>query len=173
MGITAMSAITKYAKPWIVIWLAVAASACLFSQPSYPPTATVTEIEPSTRPARSPDCNMPVLRSDPTVDYQKIAIVDGWGSLKFSKDQVMDVVKRKACETGADALLVIDSTEQNTRKLLYEGAPNPMRNSQTADQVPGDYLIDREKVPDVGSVGHPGTYVDAVAIIYTDQAAQH
>jgi hypothetical protein len=167
-----MSAIIKHAKPWIVLWLMVAASACAFSQPSYPPSATITEIEPSTRPARSPDCNMPVLRGDPTVDYQKIAIVDGWGSLKYSQDQVMDVVKRKACETGADALLVIGSTEQDARKLLYEGAPNPARNSQTADQVPGDYINDRERVPGVGSVGHPGTYVDAVAIIYTDPAAR-
>ena len=30
--------------------------------------------------------------------------------------------------------------------------------------------MDREKVPDIGSVGHPGTYVDAVAIIYIDPA---
>jgi len=165
-----MSAIVKFTKPWIVAGLVLAAAACS-SQPTYPPSATVTEIEPSTRPARSPNCNMPVLRADPIVDYQKIAIVDGWGSLKYSRDQVMDVVKRKACETGADALVIIDAAEQNTRKLLYEGAPNPLRNSQTADQVQGDYIMDREKVPDVGSVGHPGTYIDAVAIIYNDPAA--
>lgn len=165
--------IIKFARPLVVVCLAAALSACLFSQPSTPPTATVTEIEPSTRPARSPDCYMPVLRADPTVDYQKIAIVDGWGSLKYTREQVMEVVKRKACETGADALLVIDTAEQNTRKLLYQGAPNPLRNSQTADWTPGQYINDREKVPDIGSVGHPGNYVDAVAIIYTDPNANH
>jgi hypothetical protein len=167
-----MSAIINYAKPWIVLWLLVAASGCVLNQPSYPPSATVTEIEPSTRPARSPDCNMPVLRADPTVDYQKIAIVDGWGSLKYSQDQVLDVVKRKACETGADALLVISATAQDPQKILYEGAPNPAHTSQTADQAQGDYILDREHVPSVGSVGHPGTYVDTVAIIYTDPAAR-
>jgi hypothetical protein len=166
-----MSAIIKYARLWIVLWLAAAASAC-YSQPTYPPSATVTEIQPSTRPARSPDCNMPVLRVDPTVDYQKIAIVDGWGSLRYSEDEVMDVVKRKACETGADALLVIDSTQQENHKILYEGAPNPAHTSQSADQAQGDYILDREKVPEIGSVGHPGTYVDAVAIIYTDPAVR-
>jgi hypothetical protein len=147
--------------------LVLAAAGCFLDQ-NLPPSATVTEIEPTTRPARSPDCYMPVLYADPTVDYKKIAIVDGWGSLKASQEQVLEVVKRKACETGADALLILNGTEQTNRKLLYEGAPNPMRNSGTANQVPGDYLIDREKVPDIGSVGHPGTYVDAVAIIYTD-----
>ena len=158
--------------PLCLLFTLVLAAGCFFEQPSLPPSATVTEIEPTTRPAKSPDCHMPVLYADPTVDYKKVAIVDGWGSLKFSEEQVLEVVKRKACETGADALLILTGTQQNTRKLLYEGAPNPARNSQTANQVPGDYLIDREKVPEIGSVGHPGTYVDAVAIIYTEPNAR-
>jgi hypothetical protein len=86
---------------------------------------------------------------------------------------VLEEVKRKACETGADALLVLSGTQQNTRKLVYQGAPNPARGSGTADQIPGDYLIDQEKVPDIGAVGHPGTYVDAIAIIYTNPGTPH
>jgi hypothetical protein len=142
------------------------------AEPSQPPVATVTEIEPVTRPAKDPNCYMPVIYTDPTVDYKKVALVDGWSSLKFSQEQVLDAVKRKACETGADALLVLSNTQQESRKLVFEGAPNPARNSQTADQVQGEYLIDREKAPDIGSVGHRGNYVDAVAIIYLDSGSR-
>ncbi len=157
---------TKYLRLLLSVLLMVAVWACS-AEPSQPPEATVTEIEPVTRPAKDPNCYMPVIYADPTVDYKKIALVDGWGSLKFSQEQVLDAVKRKACETGADAVLVLSNTQQASRKLVYEGAPNPARNSQTADQVQGAYLIDREKAPDIGSVGHRGNYVDAVAIIYT------
>src|SRR5262249_53228132 len=114
------------------------------------------------------NCYMPVLYADPTVDYKKIAIVDGWGSLKSSEDQVLESVKRKACETGADAVLLLSKDRQESRKLVYEGAPNPARNSQTAGQNQGDYLNDREKAAEIGAVGHRGIYVDAVAIIYTE-----
>jgi hypothetical protein len=157
----------KYQRLLIGLMLTVAAFACS-AEPNLPPVATVTEIEPVSRPAKAPNCYMPVIYADPAVDYKKIAIVDGWGSLKFSQEQVLEVVKSKACETGADALLLLSKTQQESRKLVYEGVPNPARNSQTASQNQGDYLNDREKAPEIGAVGHRGTYVDAVAIIYTD-----
>jgi hypothetical protein len=160
-----MPSITKYAKLWTGLLVLLAVPACS-SQPNLPPMAAVTELGATARPAKGPDCYMPVLSAEPAVDFQKIAIVDGWGSLGQSRSAVLDVVKRKACETGADALVVLDAATQDKRKLVYEGAPNPMRGSQTADQAPGDYLLDREQVPAIGSVGHPGIYVDAVAIIY-------
>ncbi len=165
-----MTSKTKYSRLLLSLLLIVAASACS-AEPTQPPMATVTPIEPVTRPAKDPNCYMPVIYADPTVDYKKIAIVDGWGSLKFSQGQVLDVVKRKACETGADALLLLSNTQQESRKLVYEGAPNPARNSQTAAQNQGDYLNDREKAPEIGAVGHRGNYVDAVAIIYTEPNA--
>ncbi len=167
-----MSAIANLAKPCLALILLLCAAACS-SEPNMPPTATVTEIETTTRPAKDPNCYMPVIYAEPTVDYRKIAIVDAWASLKYSQDQVLEEVKRKACETGADAVLLLSGTQQVTRRLLYEGAPNPTRLAGGADAAPGDYIMDREKASDIGTVGHRGTYVDAVAIVYTNQSGGH
>ncbi len=136
-----------------------------------PPTATVTPIETTARPAKDPNCYMPVIYAEPTVDYKKVAIVDAWASLKYSEDQVLAEIKRKACETGADAVLYLSGSQQKSRRLLYEGAPNPNREASGAAETEADYIADREKTSDIGTVGHRGTYVDAVAIVYTDQSA--
>jgi hypothetical protein len=167
-----MTAIAKFAKRWMGLWLLVAAAACS-TEPTMPPTATVTEIETVTRPAKDPNCYMPVIYTEPTVDYRKIAIVDAWASLKYSQEQVLEEIKRKACETGADAVLVLSGTAQVTRRELYVGEPNPTRLAYGADAPPGDYIMDREKQADIGGVGHRGTYVDAVAIVYTHPATAH
>jgi hypothetical protein len=143
------------------------------TEPNMPPTATVTEIETTSRPAKDPNCYMPIIYAEPTVDYTKIALVDAWASLEYSQQQVLDEVKRKACETGADAVLLVSGTQQVTRRLLYEGKPNPMRLAYGADAPPGDYINDREKQPDIGGVGHRGTYIDAVAIVYTNPSTAH
>jgi hypothetical protein len=166
-----MTGIAKFVRPWIGLYLIIAAAACS-TEPNMPPTATVTEIETVTRPAKDPNCYMPVIYAEPTVDYRKIAIVDAWSSLNYSKQQVLDEVKRKACETGADAVLVLSGNQQVTRRELYVGEPNQMRLAYGADAPPGDYIMDREKQPDIGGVGHRGTYVDAVAIVYSNPGAQ-
>jgi hypothetical protein len=146
------------------LWLLLTAVACS-SEPNMPPTAAVTEIETASRPAKDPNCYMPVIYSEPTVEYRKIAIVDAWASLEYSQQQVLDEIKRKACETGADAVLMLGGSDQVTRKLLYGGAPDPARNQDPGTQS-ADIINDKEHEADVGSVGHRGTYVDAVAIIY-------
>jgi hypothetical protein len=135
-----------------------------------PPTATVTQIETTSRPAKDPNCYMPIIYAEPTVDYRKVAIVDAWASLKYSEDQVLAEIKRKACETGADAVLYLSGSQQITRRLLYEGAPNPTREA-SGTETESDYINDREEQSAIGSVGHRGTYVDAVAIVYTNQSA--
>jgi hypothetical protein len=165
-----MTAISKCARPFIGLWLIVAAAGCS-AEPNAPPTATVTEIETTTRPAKDPNCYMPVIYAEPTVDYRKVAIVDAWASLKYSQQQVLDEIKRKACETGADAVLMLSGTQQISRNLLYEGAPNSARLAGGANGPPGDYIMDRERESEIGSVGHRGTYVDAVAIVYTSPTA--
>jgi hypothetical protein len=71
-----MNAITRFAAPCIGLWLVVAVSACS-SQPNTPPEATVTELEPTTRAAKDPNCYMPVINVEPVTDFRKIAIVDG------------------------------------------------------------------------------------------------
>ncbi len=166
-----MTGIVKFVRPWMGLWLVVAAAGCA-TEPNMPPTATVTEIETTSRPAKDPNCYMPVIHAEPTVEYRKIAIVDAWASLKYSEQQVLDEVKRKACETGADAVLVLSGAQQVTRRQLYEGAPNPTRLAYGADAPPGDYIMDRERQNDIGGVGHRGTYVDAIAIVYSNPGTQ-
>jgi hypothetical protein len=82
-----------------------------------PPQATVSEIEPSGRAAKGPDCNMPILRSEPLTDYRKVAIIEGLGNRFATEADVMPVVIRKACETGADAIVVLASKAQTSENM--------------------------------------------------------
>ncbi len=167
-----MSTIAGLAKASIALSLIFALGACS-AEPNMPPTASVTQIETTTRPAKDPNCYMPVIYAEPTVDYRKVAIVDAWASLRYSESQVLDEVKRKACETGADAVLYLSGNQQKGRRLLYEGAPNPTREASGAAESEADFINDREKESEIGSVGHRGTYVDAVAIVYTNSNTAH
>ena len=82
-----------------------------------PPQVTVTEIEPSGRAAKSPDCNIPVLRAEPIADYRKVAIIEGLGNVFGQESDVLPIVVRKACETGADALVVLVSKAQTSENM--------------------------------------------------------
>ena len=73
---------------------------------SLPPQVTLSEVEPSGRAAKPPDCNMPVLRHEPLRDFRKVAIVEALGNRYASEADVLPAVQRKACETGADAIVV-------------------------------------------------------------------
>jgi hypothetical protein len=84
---------------------------------SLPPQATLAEIEPSGRAAKPPDCAMPVLRHEPLTDFRKVAIVEGIGNVYASEADVMPVVQRKACETGADAIVILASKSQTSEGL--------------------------------------------------------
>jgi hypothetical protein len=112
---------------------------------SPPPQATIAEIEPSGRPARGPNCSIPILRSEPLTDYRKVAIIEGLGSRYDSESDVMPVVIRKACETGADAILIIASKGQtsenmtgyyiNAVAIIYEKG-NKVITGSSPDSVP-------------------------------------
>jgi hypothetical protein len=83
-----------------------------------PPQATYTEIAPSGRAARQPDCDMPVLRHVPLTEYREVGLVEATGSVYATEDQVLPVVKRKACESGADAIIILTSKSQTTEGLV-------------------------------------------------------
>ena len=89
-----------------------------------PLTVEVTQLAPYEHAAKPPDCQMPVLTSMPLTDYEQIAIVEAWADLKDQPSDVMPALQREACETGADALVVIDSTHQDIKNLLYRATPN-------------------------------------------------
>jgi hypothetical protein len=97
----------------IIIGLTLAAMGCAHVV-SLPPQVTLSEVEPSGRAAKPPDCDMPVLRHEPLRDFRKVAIVEALGSRYATEDEVLPAVQRKACETGADAIVVLTSKAQTT-----------------------------------------------------------
>ena len=96
--------------------LALSATRCSKAV-ALPPQATVTEIEPSGHAAKGPDCPMPILRSEPLTDYRKVAIIEGLGSRYAEESDVMPAVVRRACETGADAIVIIASKAQTSENM--------------------------------------------------------
>ena len=126
----------------ITIALAIAAAGC--AQIALPPQVTLSEVEPSGRAAKPPDCNMPVLRHEPLTDFRKVAIVEALGNRFASESDVLPAVQRKACETGADAIVVLTSRAQtseastgyyiNSVAIVY-GRENPTA-SGTAYKIP-------------------------------------
>jgi len=135
----------------IVIVLALAAVGCAHVV-SLPPQVTLSEVEPSGRAAKPPDCNMPVLRHEPLTDYRKVAIVEALGNRFASEADVLPAVQRKACETGADAIVILTSKAQttedstgyyiNTVAIVY-GKQNPAA-AGTAYKIPQTPQGDRE-----------------------------
>jgi hypothetical protein len=97
----------------VIILLTLAAVGCAHVI-SLPPQVTLSEMEPSGRAAKPPDCNMPVLRHEPLKDFRKVAIVEGLGNVYASEADVLPAVQRKACETGADAIVVNTSRAQTS-----------------------------------------------------------
>jgi hypothetical protein len=97
----------------IIIGLAIAAAGCAHVI-SLPPQVTLSEVEPSGRAAKPPDCKMPVLRHEPLGDFRKVAIVEAMGNRFATEAEVLPAVQRKACETGADAIVVLTSRAQTT-----------------------------------------------------------
>ena len=57
------------------------------------------------------------FRSEPLTDFRKVAIVEGTGNRFASEADILPVVLRKACETGADAIVVVTSRAQTSESL--------------------------------------------------------
>ena len=95
--------------------MALAAAGC--AAVSLPPQVSVAEVEPSGHAAKPPDCNMPVLRHEPLTDYRKVAIVEGIGNRYADESQVLPAVQRRACETGADAIVILTSKAQTSESM--------------------------------------------------------
>ncbi len=138
-----------------------------------PPQVMVTPLTQYTSAAKGSECAMPVLVGTPTRNYKQIAIVEGWGDLDQGPE-VIEAARRSACETGADALLVVSGKSQKVIKNLYDVTPNDTAdaaNSGGSDVRHGQYIHQQEYQPAPGEAGHTGYYLDTVAIVYEDQAA--
>jgi len=101
----------------ILIGAAIVACHKVVTPPALPPQAQVSEIEASGHAAKGPGCEMPILRSDPLADFRKVAIIEGLGGVYVQEKDVMPVVLRAACETGADAIVVYESKSQTSENM--------------------------------------------------------
>lgn len=136
-----------------------------------PPQAIVSPMVSEMRPAKPPDCPMPVLNALPTAGYKQIALVDAWGEEKVTDAGLVEIIKRKACAAGADAVVITSDHSQEEGKLLPGYAPGP--HTQVGGEQSGANVSFREHQPEVGEVGHAGHYMNGIAIIYTaGQSAQ-
>jgi hypothetical protein len=155
--------------------LSAVIAGCAASQ-HVPLQVEVTQLGPYTHAAKAPDCRMPVLESMPLQTLSQIAIVEAWADEKDQPPDVLPALQRKACETGADALVIINSQHQDIKNLIYNSSPET-RNEVARDtgyaQDPGAYLNAAEHTRRIGEAGHNGFYIDAVAIEYGAQDNQH
>ena len=101
----------------IAIALAIVATLAACTTVALPPRITMSEVEPSGRAAKPPDCNLPVLRAAPLADYREVAIIEGLGNRFVEEKDVLPMVISKACETGADAIIVTDSRAQTSENM--------------------------------------------------------
>jgi hypothetical protein len=111
-----------------LVTLAIAAlgAAVLFAcaKVSLPPQVDVAEIQPSGRAAKPPNCDMPVLRTDPNTDFRRVAIIDATANTFENEGDVLPAVQRAACGTGADAIVITRSKAETSEGLVgyYLGA---------------------------------------------------
>jgi hypothetical protein len=134
-----------------------------------PMQVSVTQLAPYVNAAKDPGCTMPVLETMPVGSYTQVAIVEAWADLKDTKEDVLPALRRKACETGADALIILNSTHQDVKRLLYQASPNEELTETTQQNVyagQGEYIQEMEHTRRIGEAGHNGLYIDAVAINY-------
>jgi hypothetical protein len=101
----------------ILVAAALLAAAGCAHVVSLPPQITMAEIEPSGRAAKPPDCHMPVLRSQPLRPYRKVAIIEGLANVFANESDVLPLVTSKACEVGADAVVVETSRAQTSENM--------------------------------------------------------
>lgn len=127
------------------------------------PSATVSPMTPYMRPAKAPDCPLQVLYTMPLSDVQQLALLDAWGDQKTNDADLLPVIKRKACEVGADAVVITSDKSQR------EGEQLPGFDAR-AESVggPGEpaNVSKRMHDPTVGEVGHKGHYMSGVAIAF-------
>jgi hypothetical protein len=151
------------------LYAAVALSNGGCSEQRTPMEVSVTQLAPYMNAAKDPGCTIPVLYSMPMGSYTQVAIVEVWADLKDTKDDVLPALRRKACETGADAVVILNSTHQDIKQLLYQASPNEQLKETTQQNVyagQGEYIQEMEHTRRIGEAGHNGLYVDAVAITH-------
>ena len=166
--LTCSHRLTAVASAVLLAACAGAAAGCFTDK--RPTQVMVTQVAAVIHPAKAPDCDMPVLTEEPATGYQEIAIVEAWSDVNEDPAKVLPELKRQACGTGAEALLIVSGKKQNDKKLLYSVTPNQTEtkitsSNRTPNQA-GDYINKMQYTPRIGEGGHIGYYIDALAIDY-------
>lgn len=138
---------------------------------SLPPQAQITWIDSVHLASKPADCSIPILHSEPFSDtYRRVAIVEAWGK-SDQQSEVLDAVRQGACKIGADALLITSSHSQLDGRLEKMGTlPDSGSADDTTSSQVNSYKADL--MPRVGQAGHPGYYIDAIAIVYPKASSQ-
>jgi hypothetical protein len=129
-----------------------------------PPQAIVSPMITYMRPAKPPDCPMPVLHTMPSVSHREIALLDAWGQEATGNAALVRIIRRKACGVGADAVVITSDHSQEQGPMLLGWGPGP--HTQVGGEASGANISAREHPPAVGEVGHGGHYMSAIAIVY-------
>jgi hypothetical protein len=128
-----------------------------------PPDATVSWLAPETRAAKPSDCAMPMLNAMPNADFQEIAIIEVTDDYTADDQEVLGLAQRKACETGADALAVLENKHQEEGKRLPGANAEEGKHSgpDSASSSKGN-----DHTPELGEEGHRARFFNGAAIIY-------
>lgn len=156
-------------RPHSALAFTVAAMAALVSgcfEAEIPaPSATVSPMTAYMRPAKAADCPLQVLHSMPPTDVQQLALVDAWGDQSATDADLLPVLKRKACEVGADAVVITSDKSQHEGEQL-SGYDARVGSNVGGHGAPAN-VSERMHDPTVGEVGHGGHYMSGVAIAFT------
>lgn len=146
------------------------AAACTEINPPPSPQVSVTQLGPFNRaPKAAADCHLSLLNREPIGDFTKIAIVEGWGT-EEQRNDLVTAVEKKACELGADSLLVVSDNSQSTTHLVYDpaGEEPGTEGDPSIAASKGEEIIQKEHVPKVGEEGHTGYYIETYALVFPD-----
>lgn len=129
------------------------------------PSATVSPMTSVMRAAKAPNCPLQVLHTMPAADVQQLALVDTWGDQSAKDTDLLPVLKRKACEVGADAVVITSDKSQHEGDQLA-GYDTKVGSAVGGHGAPAN-VSERMHDPTVGEVGHGGHYMSGVAIAFT------
>ncbi len=165
--------IGAFAVASVLLIACVIAAGCASHQPT---RASFTQIAIFDRAPKPPDCSMPILHTEPLTNHRRVAIVEGWGDID-QEDAVLEALRRQGCATGADALVIVESQSQTNPAIAKAGLPETLQAEELKTDATQAQRHKAEIAPQVGEFGHPGYYVDSIAIVYEkekgDRAPSH
>ena len=112
----------------MLIAMAASGWGCVSPAQVNPPIVSITPLGTDVRPAKPPDCAMPVLDTMPLTDHQQIALVDAWGDLAAKDEDLLTYLKREGCQVGADAVVLTSKNLQHEGDLQIGVAPGRFGN---------------------------------------------